>query len=81
MENGDEEEDESLPDMDLVEEMTECMRVWCKTHDEQKAVGNALHACSMMDVAYLLEQMSYHSNEVWQSFRNWALLYLYKTVN
>lgn len=69
-----------LPRLELLEDWTDCMRVWYLTHDEKKALqGLEDRYWSMNEVMFEIECFSSSPNETWQAFRTWALDYYFRT--
>lgn len=72
--------DDSLPRLELLEDMTECMRVWFLTHDEGKPLqGFENRYRSMTEMIYEIMCFSSSPNKTWQAFWSWALEYFFRT--
>lgn len=58
-------------DIDWVEEITECVRVWIATRDATKAFRGAFYARDVFDIYAMLDVLDFEEPE-WKRFKAWV---------
>lgn len=76
----DKDKDDTLLDLDVLEDMIESMRVWYFTRDPKASLQGVEGFSSMDDMIFEIDSYSFLENETWQEFRKWAVDFYYHTA-